>query len=352
MKKDNSLVGIKELAKLANVSIGTIDRVLHGRPGVAAKTKERVLAVLQEHDYQPNMIARALASRKARRIVVLIPSASPESAYWKAPLEGIRTAGSEILRYSFTLDVLLFDQNDRHSFIPLATQLLEEDFDALVLAPMFHQEAQPLLQHCDENKIPYVFINSDIPGSDSAAYFGPDLFQSGCMSAQLINYISNPADEILLVHISREMEMQHHLLRKEEGLLQYMQDNGMKQKLHKLIIRDTAYSAIEQALTEQLKDTTIKVLFVTNSRVASVARFIEEQQIAGICLIGFDYLPDNIAYLEKGIIDFLLCHKPIAQGYKSVMSLFQLLEAQQEPQKINYMPIDIISKENYRYYEN
>lgn len=352
MKKEQPLIGVKELAKLAGVSIGTIDRVLHDRPGVAAKTKEKVLALLAEHNYQPNMIARALSSRKSRRIVALIPLDSPESAYWKSPLQGIQKAIQEIKSYSFQVEVLFFDQNDRLSFMEQVGQLTKMDFDGLVLAPMFNVESGPIFHYCDTHKIPYVFLNSDIPEVKNKAYYGPDLFQSGCMLAQMSKYLIQAHEEILVVHISKEMERQHHLLRKEEGILHYMQANKMENKLHKLHIRDTDYRSIETSLHDVLSRNGIRLILVTNSRVSSVARFLEDNKIEDVYLLGFDYLPDNVAYLEKGFIDFLVCHKPIAQGYQSVMSLFYLMEHNLIPKKMNYMPIDVISKENYRYYEN
>lgn len=352
MKKEQPLVGVKELAKLAGVSIGTIDRVLHDRPGVAAKTKEKVLALLAEHDYQPNMIARALSNRKSRHLVALIPLDSPESAYWQSPLQGIEKAVHEIKSYSFHVEVLFFDQNDRLSFMLQVDKLTKMDFDGLVLAPMFNVEAEPLIQYCDEHKIPYVFLNSDIPAVKNKAYYGPDLFQSGCMLAQMSKYLVHADEEILLVHISKEMERQHHLLRKEEGILHYMQTHKMKHKLHKVQIRDTDYQTIQKSLQKVLSTREIRLIVVTNSRVSSVACFLEEYKREDIYLLGFDYLPDNIAYLAKGVIDFLICHKPIAQGYQSVMSLFYMLEHNLTPEKMNYMPIDVISKENYRYYEN
>ena len=51
---------VQEIAKLANVSAGTVDRVLHNRKGVSQKTKEKIQAIIAEHDYKPNIIARQL----------------------------------------------------------------------------------------------------------------------------------------------------------------------------------------------------------------------------------------------------------------------------------------------------
>ena len=45
---------LKQIAEIANVSRGTVDRVIHGRYGVDPKTRARVLAVMQELDYKPS----------------------------------------------------------------------------------------------------------------------------------------------------------------------------------------------------------------------------------------------------------------------------------------------------------
>jgi LacI family transcriptional regulator len=63
-------------------------------------------------------------------------------------------------------------------------------------------------------------------------------------------------------------------------------------------------------------------------------------------------LPQNIEYLKKNTIDFLICQKPQEQGYKGIMALYNKMVHGQNPQAINFMPIDIISRENYLFYQN
>lgn len=63
-KKNSGTVGVKEIARLANVSIGTVDRVLNNRVGVSEKTKAKILKIIEELNYQPNIFARRLASKK------------------------------------------------------------------------------------------------------------------------------------------------------------------------------------------------------------------------------------------------------------------------------------------------
>jgi LacI family transcriptional regulator len=66
-KRVNELTGVKEIARRANVSIATVDRVLHNRKGVSKQTKEKILSIIEELNYEPNLLAQRLASRKILR---------------------------------------------------------------------------------------------------------------------------------------------------------------------------------------------------------------------------------------------------------------------------------------------
>ena len=54
-------IRIKDIALKAGVSVGTVDRVLHKRPNVSAKAREKVEKVLKEQNYDPNIYASTLS---------------------------------------------------------------------------------------------------------------------------------------------------------------------------------------------------------------------------------------------------------------------------------------------------
>lgn len=64
-------MNIYDIAKEAGVSITTVSRVLNNKEGVNAKTRERVAAVLKNHDYKPSAIARGMVSKSLRTVAVL-----------------------------------------------------------------------------------------------------------------------------------------------------------------------------------------------------------------------------------------------------------------------------------------
>ena len=66
--------GIHKISELANVSIGTVDRALHGRSGISEATRAKVLRIARQLAYSPHPAARALArGRTNLRIGVCIP---------------------------------------------------------------------------------------------------------------------------------------------------------------------------------------------------------------------------------------------------------------------------------------
>ena len=119
MKKEanEQMAGVKEIARRANVSIATVDRVIHNRTGVSEKTKNRINKIIGDLNYQPNLLARPLASRKVFDFAVLIPHISDESDYWSAPLQGIEKAAAELEQVRMNIHPFLFGQNEKESII-------------------------------------------------------------------------------------------------------------------------------------------------------------------------------------------------------------------------------------------
>src|SRR5690606_25283739 len=109
-------VGVKEIARLANVSLATVDRVLHNRTGVSEATRVRIQKIIQRLNYTPNILARRLASGKVYRFAARIPAVSEETDYWQAPMNGINRAESELKQYGIKVDRFIFDMNDKNSF--------------------------------------------------------------------------------------------------------------------------------------------------------------------------------------------------------------------------------------------
>ena len=95
---------IKEIAKMADVSSGTVDRVLHKRGKVSPDKEERVRKILKEIDYRPNQVARSLKLNKRYRFVVLMPDDELDE-YWKPCYTGINELKSSFEEKGITIHI-------------------------------------------------------------------------------------------------------------------------------------------------------------------------------------------------------------------------------------------------------
>src|SRR3954447_103674 len=72
-RRSGYLTTIAEVASRAGVGVGTVSRVLNRSPAVAAETRRRVLAVIDELGYEPNAAAQALSTGRTRTLGIVAP---------------------------------------------------------------------------------------------------------------------------------------------------------------------------------------------------------------------------------------------------------------------------------------
>ncbi len=350
--EEPKLTGVKEIARRAGVSIGTVDRVIHNRKGVSEETSRKISQIIKEMKFQPNKMASLLASRTMLNLAVLIPKVSPETDYWNYPLSGIAQAAEEIKQFGITVDYFFYDLNSRTSFNKAAERLLKSVPRAILLAPSFVEESATMVKKIHERKIPVVFINSDLPRQPGLTYIGPELYQSGRLAAQITALSISGRDHIMVINISTDLETDHHLLKKEQGFRSYFREAKLRNRITTLNLSKTEVEAVEKSLLDALRlNPEVAAFFVTNSRVDIVAKILKRHKHSHL-LVGYDFLKKNISYLIEGQIDFLICQRPKEQGYLAVMALYRHLFNMGSPKKAIYMPIDIITKENYQFYKS
>jgi LacI family transcriptional regulator len=188
-KQTSKRVGVKDIAAAAGVSIGTVDRVLHNRGEVKAETKEKILAIVDELGYKPNMLARSLSTKKTTRIAIVIPDSSDSNPYWKKPVFGIKKADDELSNYNIEIIYEHFDASVEDSFKKVLEKVCLENPDGVVLNPVFKSATMHYISIFNNRNIPYVFIDVNIKGVGKLGYFGQDAEQIGTVSANLMNTI-------------------------------------------------------------------------------------------------------------------------------------------------------------------
>ncbi len=353
MNKESTRIRIKDIALLAGVSEGTVDRVLHHRGEVSERSRAAVENVLNEINYTPNFLARSLAIKKQHRIVCLIPSFQ-SGEYWERVVNGFKLARNDYQQYHIDVHLHFFNQYDENSFITEANNILVDAPDGVIFSPTFRDESLKFTHDLSERKIAFSFVDSMLENTGFLTYYGQNSIQSGYAAARLL-FEGVPQNSKVLIVLTRSIgELSNQTLSRLEGFLQFIEKNNLKSFE---VIYLELFSADVDANQQKLKsifseNNNITVAITFNSKVFQLASCFEKLGIKNIKIAGYDLLERNVEYLKKGAISFLIAQRPGKQAYLSVRDMCTSLIFKQPVSKINYVPIDILIEENIDSYTN
>lgn len=354
--KSKTNIRIVDIAQMAGVSVGTVDRILHNRGHVSDGKKEKVEKVLKEINYQPNMVARFLASKKSYTFAAITPSYT-QGSYWQLTCDGMERAVNELNKFNVTVDYYYFDQYDKKSFLKAAKKLLENKYDGVIIATHFEDYVINFSNKLNEAGIPYIYIDSNIFHQNDLAYFGGDSYACGQVAGRLLMHEIGTNSDIFFAHIKfHHNEISVQMKSRELGFMQFLQNNKFKGNIHHLEIDpDNSDDSIKKLAALFSANSRPIGGIVLNSRIYELIKLmdkVDNNLTKDVKLIGHDVINSNIQALKEGKITFLLSQRPDLQGYDAVKTLGNYLLFNQIPDKDNYMPIDILMKENIDYYNN
>ncbi len=324
---------------------------MHNRGEVAASTKNKILSIISELDYKPNILASTLASKKAATFATLLPRPPSKEGYWNKPFIGVQKRISELKQYGVQIEPFTFSQSDPAEFVSEAQKIIGLKPDGVVLAPFYKKESLVLIEMLKKNHIPFVFIDSEIKDAGHISYIGQNSYQSGLVSGKLLDLML-PFGNILVIHFAKEMDNQNHLVLREKGFYDwYKKNNPDTHQLFTTEVPDTDNEHWMEPVEKTIRGKNIKGIFVTNSKVFYVGRLVEKYQFTDLKIIGHDLIKENIEFLKKDIVQFLICQRPEEQGYNAVNKLFRYVVQKREIEEEKYTSIDILTKENVDYYK-
>lgn len=343
-------IRIKDIAKLAGVSAGTVDRVLHNRGRVSDEALKKITAVMEQIDYKPNLIARTLGSNKKYTLAVLVPDPE-QDPYWQQANEGIEIARSEWTQYGVNLDTHHFDLFDKNSFKDVAQKALDSNPDGLVVAPIFYHESLPVFQLFKDRSIPYVLFNTNIQEVKPMSFIGQNLYESGRVGAELMNIGQQRKGTVAVLHIDEDIHDSIHLSEKEKGFRDFFSERNMNGFAIKDMNLDPQADGFRQQLLHLFGEPELIGVFVSTSKGTSVAaELLKEAGKKNIRLIGYDLLDDNLKYLREGIIDFLINQNPKRQVNLGISHMINYLMFKRNAPVTDLFPLEVITLENVNSY--
>lgn len=351
MDEQSKRVRIKDIAERAGVSVGTVDRVLHGRSGVSEESRKKVEDALKQVNYEPNMYASALASNKKYVFACLLPLHAP-SDYWAYVVAGMKQAVRTFSDFNISLKMEYYDQYESGSFMMAGERLLDSEPDGFILAPAQEEETAFLVSGLKEKNLPYVFIDFNIPRLTPLAFYGQNASCSGAFAARMMKMMLGCETELVIFRLINAGRLgSNQQLIREEGFCSYMSKNHPGVKMWKMNLYAKQLDETERLLDAFFAEhPSVRCGVAFNSKVYMIGEYMQKHGRDDFRLMGYDLLERNVECMRQGTVECIIAQQPTLQGYNSVECLCRHLVLKKKVKENNYMPINLLTVENLDFY--
>ena len=344
VRKDDSTspAGIKEIAKALGISIGTVDRALHGRTGISPQTRAKVLRMAERLNYKPNVAARSLKLNRRVRIAVHLPH---EITSFFDPLrEGIRAAAESMAGVSLDMDFRTYPHIG-HGDVELLESDVARHYDGMILTPGDPARFDPLIRRLTAQGTPVICVASDAPRSGRLASVSVDAGVSGAIAAELFaRTVQKPG---VVATITGDLSTKDHA-DKLKGFAATLATVAPHLSLLPAIeTHERAQDARRETVALLSRKPRPDAIYISTANSLPVLRALEEQKaLDRVLVVTTDLFPELVSFIESGKILATLYQRPATQGKTAFEALMRYLLDGVAPPPVTRLAPHIVLRTN------
>jgi LacI family transcriptional regulator len=342
------LVTIKDIALNAGVSIGTVDRVLHGRGRVSKNTSEKINAIVKKTGYKANIHGRNLSLKTDYCFGVIMPQPQQDSNYWDILRRGIDQSVKDLSSFNVNVKYFFFDKYSERSFCEAASRAIKADIHGLIITPVL-SDACPAFVKSIPTELPYLYVDSIVPETTPVAYIGQNSFQSGVCGAKLMHLLVRDKGKVAVI---RMLPNDFHINERVNGFMSYIKKiSAINARVFDVngSMCDSDFIKTITKIEAEFGD--CNGFFVTNAETHRVAKSLSKSAGVKKHIVGYDLVDENRRLVQENVIDFIISQKTMEQGHRAINMLFHNIILKEPCIKEVLMPIDIITAENLMFYQ-
>ena len=310
--------GIHLIAEMANVSIGTVDRALHGRGGIKDATRQRILQIAKQIGYTPNLAARALSVTRATAIIGVCMPREIHFFYdqlWSGVLDESQRLGQLGVQFVHR-PVQTLGHQDTQAF----KELIDGGADGIILTAGNPKDLTPLINDAEENGIPVVCVSTDAPESRRSSVVCVEPWLNGCLAGEFMGKLLPPGSKVGV--IAGMLTAEDHR-KKTDGFSDTFPRHCPGGKTVAVVEGHEDEDESFQKTSELLRRMpTLSGLYVNTVNCLPVCRALAVRGLAGkIKLITTDLFAEMSPYFQKGTITASIYQQPHRQGQIAVRLL-------------------------------
>ncbi len=332
-----------DIARLAGVHRSTVDRVIHERGGVAPATKRKILQIIDEYNYKPNIMSRARL-RKAKSLhieaLILAVDAVPDM---KA---GLAEAAGDYQDFSCRINVEATPLLEPETQAEALRRAVKRRPDAIILQALHADPVQAAIDEVVARGIPVVTINSDLPESRRQLFIGEAMDRSGSIAARLLGELIGGKGQV--ASITGEQTLVS-VQERASGFRRTMAEIFPAiTVLPEITVDESPMSTFNKVVDLLLDHPQLQGFFMSCGGVTACCRALEELgKEKDLRVITCETYPSIQQLMHKGIIDATLGSDLQEQSY--LAAKFIILEHFFErpmPGGKYFLPTRIFVKEN------
>jgi LacI family transcriptional regulator len=348
MQRSERSVGIKDIARALKTSIGTVDRALHGRPGVSEKTKARVLQMADQLGYKPNLAAQALKLNRQLSIGVVLPK---HIAHFFDPLRaGIRDAAAATVGTHVSLE---FHEYPRIGVgdVEAIEKALKRRYDGMIFIPGDARKFDPLIRKLSRSGTAMMCVGNDAPNSERVGSVAAHAHISGAIAAELLALkLPHKANVVVF---SGELTTLDHAEKLRGFAATLALQAPQLTLLSTLESHEKPEEAYDQTIELMQRKDRPEGLYLSTANSFPVLKALDELGLLGkVQVITTDLFEELVPLIEDGKVLATMYQRPHTQGKVAFESLLAyLLREDQTHPVVRLMP-HVVFRSNLSLFAN
>ena len=320
---------IRKIAELAGVSRGTVDKVLHNRPGVSDEVRERVRAVIVEQGYVPvSHSNKPEISEGTFHLAVIIPRLT--NPFFRAVRTGMEDALAQYQTCQTQVEYFYCDGNNMNELMSILAYIEQRGVDGILMRGSQSRQLCDRINQLADRGIPVVLIDSDIPGCRRLCMVGEDSRTSGRVAASLLAKSIGGEGEDAVIGGLPDIAVHRSRL---QGFEQVIRERFPKIRIvEKIYSFDQSVIAYEKTdmLLQQYPN--LRGIFSVVGCTGDIGQAIIDRQAQNVKIISYNFSPDIVALIKKRIVDFTIGLSPYRQGASAMHALMRFLLYRETPE--------------------
>lgn len=330
------MLSIKDIAKLAGVSRGTVDRVLNGRGEVNQETRQRILDIMDEVQFTPNRLGKRLAIKKKElKFGCVLYGYTDENPYFADVVKAMKIKEMELEEYGIQLEIRHTGIDEPQEIVRHMDELREMGINGLVLSPIQDPAVEAKIEQFSQENIPIVTIGTDLPDSKRLAYVGSNSYLFGQTAANLLALFTGGTAQIGVISGS---EYSYNHRQKVRGFEDYLTTNYPQ--MH-IVVKETnqdrddeSYEKICQMMERYPQ---IDSLYFAAGGLRGGCKAVKDLGLAGkLKIVSFDLMPFNRQMVQDGTILATIGQQPEYHAEKALDILVDYLGMNIKPSRECY----------------